>query len=199
MSYNPNIPQVGDFTAISQKQILANFEAISNSLLINHVPLTAVKNQGLHNSVTLRPQSSDPTTASNQSAIYNKLVSTIPQLFFRSNSNATPIQLSNSNLNTLQTGTPAGTQSSFLAGPFTIYMGYILNCPDGQIVTLTPSTTLLYVGLTTALISSSMVTVVPGIATTSVATNISGNQFVIRYNTITIPVNPIIYYMAVGI
>jgi len=197
MSYNPNVPQVGDFTAISQKQLLANFEAISNSMLINHVPLTAVKNQGLHNSLTLRPQSGNPTTLANQSAIYSKLVSTIPQLFFRSNTNQTPIQLSNSNLNTLQTGASPGTQSSFLAGPFTIYMGFIQNCANNQIVTLTPSSTLIYVGLSTVLNSTNINTSAYNVA---VATTVSTNQFTVKYQNISsFTPAPTIYYMAVGI
>lgn len=199
MSYNPNIPQVGDFTAISQKQILKNFQSIANSFLVDHVPLTAVKNQGLHNVLTLRPQSTDPTTGANQSAFYNKLVTSVAQLFFRSNNDGTVIQMSNSNLNTMQTGAPGSTQSTFTAGPFTIYMGYVLNCPNGQIVALTPSTNLIYVGLSTSLVSTSSVTVIPGLASTAVPINISGNQFTVRYNTVTIPVNPNIYYTAVGV
>lgn len=186
---------MGDFTAISQKQMLANFQAINTTFLIDHVALTAVKDVGQHNALTLRPQLVDPTTSAIQSAFYNKLVSTLPQLFFRSSSNQTPIQMSNSNLNTFETGAQPSTQSSFLAGPFTIYMGYVVNCPDGQVVVVSPASTLVYAGLTTFLRNFRSLT--PSIAS---AINITGSQFTIHYDPLLISFTPppTIYYMAIG-
>lgn len=196
MSYNPNIPNITDFIALSQKQMIANFQAINASFFANHVGLTEVEDVGMHNALVLRPQSGDPTTSATQCALYNKIVSSSPQLFFRPRSNGTPIQMSNSNLNTLQTGAPASTQVTFVAGPFTFYMGYILSCPDGQLVTLTPSSTLRYVGLSTALLGGE----VAGLATTAAAVGISGNQFTVSYNNTAggITTNPNIYYTAIG-
>lgn len=151
MSFNPNIPQISNFLALSQKQILANFQAINNSFVQDHVAL-GLENQGMHDVLTLRPQSGDPTTTTTESALYNKLVSTVPQAFFRPSSNQTPIQLSNSNISTLATGGINGAdQYTFLAGPFTMYMGYILNSPNNNTITLLPATTLLYVGISTYL------------------------------------------------
>ncbi len=195
MSYNPNIPNIGDFTAISQKQMLANFKSINSTFLIDHVALTSVDNVGQHKALTLIAQAADPVTSATQSAIYNKLVSGAPQLFFRPSSNQTAIQLSNSNLNTLSTGATADVQSSFLAGPFTIYVGYVLSCPDNQIVVLPGSTTLLYVGLSTYIHSKKDLSV-----DIAAAINIVGNQFTIHYNS-TFPSftpAPHIYYMAIG-
>lgn len=194
MSYNPNIPTITDFLQISQKQILANFQAINNAFFVNHVALTEVDDVGMHNALVLRPQGSDPATSATQCALYNKIVSSEPQLFFRPRSNGTPIQMSNTNLNTIQTGATASTQSSFLAGPFTIYMGYVRNCTNGQVVTLTPSSTLKYVGLTTALTGG----VTAGLGSTATATSISSNQFTVSYNTTKITANPTIYYLAIG-
>ena len=195
MSFNPNIPQVGDFLALSQKQMLANYKAINDAFLKDHVGLTAIEDVGKHNSLTFRPQGSDPTTGADQCALYNKIVSSAPQLFFRPQSNGTPIQLSNSNLNTVQTGASPGTQSSFIAGPFTIYMGYILSCPNLQVVTLLPSSTLIYVGLSTLLSD----TRVPTAFNTAAAVNIAANQFTVRYMPISsFTPAPIIYYMAIG-
>ncbi len=193
MSYNPNIPNIADFIQISKLQLIANFQAINNSFLANHVALTAIDDVGMHNSLTLRPQVGDPVTSANQSALYNKIVSSDPQLFFRPSSNATPIQLSNSNLNTLKTGASGGTQVSFLAGPFTIYMGFILNATDLQLVTLTPSSTLRYVGLSTILIEQA-----PNQVSWATATNIVANQFTITYTTAQFDNLPIIYYIAIG-
>lgn len=196
MSYNPSIPNIGDFTSISQKQMLANFQAINNTFFIDHIALTALEDVGRHNALTFRPLSGDPTTSSDQVAIYNKIVSGLPQLFFRPNSNATPIQLTNSNLNTVQTGAPGGTQSSFLAGPFTIYMGYVVNCPNGQVVTLLPSSSLKYVGISTFLFNSRISSAI----NIAAVVNISANQFTIKYDPLVISFipAPTIYYMAIG-
>lgn len=190
MSYNPNL---SNFLSLAQRQMLANFKSINNSFFQNHVSLTANEDLGKHNALILRPQTTDPTTTVDQCAIYNKLVSTIPQLFFRPASNGTPIQMSNSNLNTIQTGSLPETQSSFLAGPFTIYVGYIRNCQDGQIVNLLPASTLKYVGLSTFINN-----ITPNLATTAAATNINSNHFTVRFNTSQIITNPTIYYMAIG-
>lgn len=199
MGFNPSIPMPGDFLGISQKQILSNYQAIATAWLENHVPLTNVDNVGKHEVLTLRPQGSDPATTANQSAIYNKLVTGVPQLFFRSDTNQTPIQWSNSNLSTIQTGATPDAQSSFLAGPFTIYVGFFPNCPLGQIITVLPSSTLIYVGLSTILPSG----VSPGIATTAAAFGMAGNQFQVTFNNtatgIPTPKTPTIYYTAIGI
>lgn len=197
MSFNPAIPNVTDFTAISQQQILANFQAINNTFLIDHVALTAVEDVGQHKSLTFRPQVGNPTTGADQSALYTKLDgSNLPQLFFRPSSDQTPIQLTNSNLNTVQTGASIDTQSSFLAGPFTIYMGIVRNATNLQVVTLLPSSTLIYVGLSTILSN----TRIPTAFNIASAVNIAGNQFTIRYMPIaSFTPTPIIYYMAVGI
>ena len=195
MSYNPNIPVATDFRAVSQRQILSNFQAIASAWLENHVPLTANKDVGKHEVLTLRAQGGDPATTADQSAIYNKLVGGVPQLFFRPNTNQTPIQLSNSNLNTLQTGATGDAQSSFIAGPFTIYFGFFANCPHAQVITVLPVTTLVYVGLSTFLTSTNT----PNEASTAAATNMVGNTFVVSYNTVKITAKPTIYYTAIGI
>lgn len=195
MGFNPNIPMPGDFLGISQKQILSNYQSIANAWLENHVSLTEDKNVGKHEVLTLRPQVTDPATTANQSAIYNKLVTSVPQLFFRPDTNQTPIQMSNSNLSTLQTGSTADAQSSFIAGPFTIYFGFFANCPDGQIITLLPSSTLVYVGLSTILTGTNK----PDLATTAVSSGMAANTFTVTYNSGQITSLPTIYYTAIGI
>ncbi len=198
MGFNPAIPQPGDFLGISQKQILSNYQAIASAWLENHVPLTADKNVGKHEVLTLRPQVDHPVTVLGQVALYNKLVASVPQLFYRPSLNQTPIQMSNSNLNTIQTGSTGDAQSSFLAGPFTIYFGFISNCTNLQVITLLPVSTLLYVGLSTILPAGINV----GSATTAAAFGMTANQFTIVFNDtatgITAPKKPTIYYMAIG-
>lgn len=177
--------------------MLANYSAINDTWLINHVALTAVENVGKHSALVLRP-TTDPATAANQSAIYNKLVTSVPQLFFRPNTNATPIQVSNSNLNTIQTGAPGDTQVSFLAGPFTIYFGYVTAGGTPLVITLLPATTLKYVGVSTVLPAPN-----PNNPNTkqgynvSIATNITANQFTLeRFSFLNAST---VYYMAIGL
>lgn len=195
MSYSSNIPIVTDFIQKSQKQMLANFQAINQSFFKNHVGLTSNEDAGKHKVLLMRP-TTDPTTSSAQCALYNKLITSVPQLFYRPASNGTPIQMSNSNLNTVQTGAPPGTQVSFLAGGFTIYMGFVVNCPNLQVVTLTPSTTLIYVGLTTLFPRGQIPANIPKIPT---AINLSINQFTVTYGNFSPATNPTIYYMAIGL
>jgi len=193
MSFNASIPNVTDFLTLSQKQMLANFQAISNAFSQNHIALDD-EVAGQHDSLTLVAQSGDPTTTSNQAALYNKLVTvggvTTPQLFFRSNSNATPIQMTNSNSSIISNAS-GYRQSSFLAGPFTIYTGLIFNATNGMTVTLLPSSVLKYIGV-------SIVSPGPTINLfPAIATNITANTFQLQFG-ILFP-SPTIYYMAIGL
>ena len=197
MSYSPNIPNIGDFCAISQKQMLANFQAINEAWLIDHVPLTSNNNVGRHNALTFIYQTVDPVPTSSQSVLYTKLdANLIPQLFFMPSNPLTPIQLTNSNLNTAQTGAGGGDQVSFLAGPFTIYMGFVLNCPAVKPMILLPSTNLIYVGL--SMIASNNNGLGNQNSRTPVAIKILGNTFDIVRNA-NLPADTIVYYTAIGL
>ncbi len=194
MSYSSSIPNASDPRAQSQGQINANFQAINSVWAVNHANLTGEATQGQHDVLTFRPESNDPTTTANQVALYNKLVSGIPELFFRPKSNATPIQLT---YPTVTTGVTA-QQQSFVAGPFIIYAGFLRpvgGITNGQVVTLANGTTLLYVNVTQAVATSTNV-VTSVIANTY---NTPANSFTIRFvanPTIKIPV---LYYFAIGV
>lgn len=195
MSYNNAIPNVTDFLAISQKQILSNFQSINSAFAQNHVAL-GKDNQGQHNALILRPEGADPTTDPMQAAFYNKLVNNVPQLFYRSNSDLPPIQISNSN-STINSSATSYQQSSFLAGPFTIYTGIFFEVASGTLVALLPATLLIYVGLTMILNGPFNPILIPIVDVTP--TSIMGNQFTIKYspNVVTTK-NPTVYYMAIG-
>lgn len=115
----------------------------------------------------------------------------MPTLFYRPNSNQTPIQMSYPSI--ANTG---GTQYSFLAGPFIIYGGFIHNPSIGQSVTLSPGSALIYVDLTMAFVSASIY----NFNSQVVPTSVSGTSFNITY------VNPgsnikdlYVYYLAIGL
>lgn len=143
MSFDPNIPTTSDSTLQSFQQLRANFQAINNAFSENHIGLT--QNQiyaGMHDNMIFEP-TTDPATSATQVAIYNKLVSTIPELFFRPSSSQTPIQLTYPSIKADSTS----TQYTFMAGPFVIYGGLIKTPTQSQVVTLTPVTTLIFVDL----------------------------------------------------
>ena len=200
MSFNSSVPNPTDFLALSQKQLLANFQAINAAFAENHVNLGNIDNpQGQHTLLNLRPQegqSPDPNTTADQIALYNKLVAGVPQLFFKPSSNQTPIQMTNSNYSVSNPPGPTLDYrvSTFLAGPFTVYIGYLRDVVNPTVVTLLPFSTLLYVGVTTHLNG----TINPNIFNLTNATNIIGNQFTIIYHPSITP-KPTIYYMAIGI
>lgn len=194
MSYNGSIPQLTDARAQSQSQLLANFQAINTVWANNHFNLTESNLfQGMHNVLTMRPQGSDPNTDATQVSLYNKLVSGNPQLFFKPNSNQSPIQLTLSTVKSDSTG----TQYTYIAGPFLVHHGFIdipLGIPNNTVVNLPIGTNILYVGL-----SSALVTGIPFQIKNAIATNVNSpaNSFTISFQTgVSMKV---VYYMAIGV
>lgn len=194
MLYNPNIPQAASKRVISQAQIRANFTEIFNSFAKNHSPLGNNDLQGAHNILILRPQTLDPATTATQTAIYNKLVLTVPNLFFRPNNSQTPIQMTYPSIKVgLQSTNPDvyfPDQYSFVAGPFVFYAGVILNPTNGQVVNLSPVTTLRYVGVC---VKDFVGTLVSSVA----ATNIAGSSFTINFQA-QVGSTRDVYYIAIG-
>lgn len=187
MSYNPNIPQSTSKRAISQRQILINFQSIFQAIANNHSAL-GLGTQGKHRVLVLKDQTAtgDPATSASQIAIYQKIIGGNPSWFYRPSSSQTPIQLSYPSIDVIT----ANSNYSFIAGPFVVYMGKVTNPLNNALVTLTPITTLRYVGLS---VSNFKGTVVSSVA----ATNISGNSFNIEYQA-QIGSTRDVYYLAIG-
>ncbi len=189
MSFNPNVPVITDKILQSSQQIRANFRAINNAFADNHVGLTQNdKFSGMHRLLTLRTVA-DPATSATQTAFYNKLVTGIPAMFYRPSSNQTPIQMSYPSIKTDSTN----TQYSFVAGPFIIYGGFIASPTNGQLVTLSPGSTLLSVDLIIVNPRISVIAVVMAIPT-----NISGTSFNIKFQNLPVGSDFDVYYSAVG-
>ena len=202
MSYNPNIPQSNSKRAISQRQILINFQSIFQAFANNHSAL-GLGTQGKHRVLVLQDQTSagDPTTSPTQTAIYQKIVGGNPSWFYRPSSNGIPIQMSYPSVKTgLQSTNPDvyyQDQYSFVAGPFVIYGGKVTNPSNGALVTLLPSTTLRYVGLTVSNYKFTG-TGTPAAIAVAIPTNISGNSFNISYQTKPVGLTYDVYYIAIG-
>jgi len=186
-SFNPLIPTVNDATLQSYFQLRANFQAINSTFAENHSALTRNPDDvGKHTTLTMQPQSGNPTTATDQVGLYSKLVTGVPELFFAPNNSQTPIQLTYPSIKV----DGSNTQYSFIAGPFVVYTGLLLAVADNQLVTLTPSTTLVYVGLTI----TNRAIILNGAA---LPINIAANSFNIHYNSAIL--NPDIFYFVIGV
>lgn len=179
MSYNSNIPQTTDPILQSFSQLRSNFQEIQHAFSDNHEGLTSnLEFAGMHDLLTMRPQGTamaplDPTTSAIQIALYNKLVSNIPELFFRPSNNQTPIQLTYPSIK----ADSSTTQYTFMAGPFVVYGGLITNPTNGQTVTLTPVTTLQFVDL---IVTNS--TLLPAQIAMAIPTSIAANSFNISFS-----------------
>lgn len=75
MTYNPNIPQVGDDPSQSQGQILTNFSEINTRFGTDHVQFNDATpaDRGEHLQVTLNTFKADPTLSYPKSQIYTKV------------------------------------------------------------------------------------------------------------------------------
>ena len=196
MSFTPTIPTVTDPILLSAFQLRANFQAIASSFALNHMRLNGSPElAGIHTALTLKSQPTDPVTSVAQVALYNKLVSGIPEIFYMPNSAQTPIQLTYPSIKVDE----SATQYSFIAGSFTVYMGYLVGITPGQMVTLSPGTTLLYVDMTAANVKkliSNTGTGIPSLAQ-PIATNITGMTFTIQ-NQPFVSGSLDSYYFAIG-
>lgn len=96
MVYTPSTPTASQFISISQPLIQENFSQANTIFGANHVEFdsTDVANQGKHTFVSMIEQSSDPTTAVNEIALYTKDLGGINTLYMRKESDGTVIQLS---------------------------------------------------------------------------------------------------------
>lgn len=197
MSFNPNIPQTTEFILQSFSQLRANFQSIDNAFSSNHASMSGNEDiAGKHTIVTLRPQSGDPTTGANQTALYTKIVSSVSNLFFAPNNSQTPIQLTYPSIIRINGPGLNQTHQYFMAGPFLVYGGFINNPTNNQLVTLSPGSSLIYVDLTIGFYNKPPIlfpiTVAP--------TNVAGMSFNISYPT-GLPTSTKfgVYYLAIGL
>lgn len=199
MAYNPNIPQASDKRAVSQSQIRANYQAINEAFAENHAGLTQdVTIRGKHNMLVLQDQGmTDPTTSANEIAVYNKLVSSIPNVFLRPSSNQTPIQMTYSSIGITTSPNYGLQQYTFMAGPFLIHGGRIATPANNQTVILTPLTTILHVSLN--MVNYKKTSTGLGPLETVIPTAISGNSFKILFVTQPAGVTFDVYYLVVGL
>lgn len=192
MSFNSNIPVITDPILLSASQIRTNFLAINSAWASNHYSLNQDPSlQGRHNVLTMRNISVDPTTNADQIAIYNKIVGSAPQIFFRPNNNQTPIQMTSELLKN-----EGVDQYTFMAGPFIVYGGYLVNPGQGQTVNLTVGTTLLFVNLISTNVK---IPITANVISNAIPTNMVGTSFDVSFQPRPSGSSCDYYYFAVGI
>lgn len=93
--YTANIPQSNQLIRATQAPILSNFLAINELLSVNHVGFSDSTNFGKHTFTSLVFQGSDPSTSSDEMALYSKTTTTTngAEIFYRYPSNGTVVQL----------------------------------------------------------------------------------------------------------
>lgn len=90
MAYDNSIPNASDKLKNSQPQIKDNFAALKTLIDVNHGTFGAA-DQGKHKFVTMPEQSSAPTTAADEMALYTKAVSGVTQMFLRNEGNGAEV------------------------------------------------------------------------------------------------------------
>lgn len=94
MTYSPNIPQPRDDLAVSQGDLLVNFQQLNTQFGVNHVAFDdSSADKGKHTVVNFVEQADDPETGANEYTIYSKEdASGDTELFARPPNNADSYQ-----------------------------------------------------------------------------------------------------------
>lgn len=97
MAYTNNIPTATATPSSEQQLITDNFAELDTCLSVNHVALNDA-NQGKHKHVTFPEQSSNPSTAADETAIFSKLsaLSAETELFIRKEGDGTVYEFTSS-------------------------------------------------------------------------------------------------------
>lgn len=186
MAYTENIPQSGDNPSDSQPLILANFEAISSLVEVNHVGFNT-GDSGKHNFMQMPEQGSAPTTAANEGALYTKEVSGATELFFRRESDGSELQL---------TGAETSGANGFFEFPGGIKLiwGTATTISVATDITIATSLTTLY----SAVFTRTQATA-PGTDMVFTAGNFTAPTTLRVYRTSSVIGNVNIYYMITGV
>lgn len=193
--FDDNIPNGTDAMQLSCPQLRSNFEQVYNAFAENHIPITTPNDifSGMHTELQMTSQS-DPTTLSNEVALYSKTgTGSQPQIFFRGLSSGNIIQLSYQNV--ISTGP---YYQSFIAGPYILLFGKITGIPANVLTTITYST--YYPGLTFSEVEFvdvqiSVTDQVPRVGASAGVSNITTTSF----DAAVLNNNPVdLYYLVIG-
>lgn len=105
MAWDKTKPAANTPLKVSNPEMLANNEAIETALDKDHDFTTGGTQTGKHDKVTLKEQSGDQTTASNEMALYTKDLGSAPGLYLRPESNGSVVQITGADAKILSAST----------------------------------------------------------------------------------------------
>jgi hypothetical protein len=113
--YSTNVPQANQLIKATQYPIESNFLAINDWISVNHVGFNDATNYGKHTFLSLPSQGSNPTTTSNQMAVFCAPSSGANpyEIYYRYPSSGTIVQLS---------GSGSGSSGGGVANPGYAYL-----------------------------------------------------------------------------
>ena len=93
MTYRKSIPLATERPSVSQPKIKENFTQINDQFGVDHTELEESTQQGKHKKVTLYEQATDPSTSSDEAAIYSKEGDNGTELYYRKESDGEVLKL----------------------------------------------------------------------------------------------------------
>jgi hypothetical protein len=140
-TYTPNVPQPAQGLNTTQNPILNNFQAINELISVNHVGFN-LTNFGKHSLLKLEVQTVDPSTTSNEIAVYARTTGSPnpAEIFYRNPNNGTIVQLSGQTTPT-STGTSGSGYVTFPNGSIMHWGTLTFNTPSGSASTQTYNVT----------------------------------------------------------
>jgi len=94
MTFNPDIPQARDDIAVSQGDLLTNFQQLNTQFAVNHVAFDDTSGDaGKHKFCTFVEQAADPESKGDEYLLYAKDDNGEPELFARPESNGASYQV----------------------------------------------------------------------------------------------------------
>lgn len=109
MTYRKAIPLATERPSVSQPKIKENFTQINDQFGVDHTELEESTQQGKHKKVTLYEQASDPTTTSDEIAIYTKEGADGTEIYFRKENDGEVIKLVGLKVLAIASANNAGT------------------------------------------------------------------------------------------
>lgn len=124
-SYDPNIPQPQDDLAISQQDILENFQEMTAKFGINHIPMgLRLPDEGKHSKAEIVQKTKGTATSLSQVNLFTKPNSQNgAQLFYTPAGTISEIALTN--YQNYDISTDGSRYFTFLPGGFIVYFGFI--------------------------------------------------------------------------
>lgn len=140
MTYRKSIPIATERPSVSQPKIKENFTEINDQFGVDHTELEESTQQGKHKKVTLYEQADDPTTTSDEVAIYTKEGDNGTEIYYRNESDGEVLKLVGLKVLAIAT---VGANGGFIGDKFNCASVIVVTTVREVLYTITFSTPLL--------------------------------------------------------